>query len=589
MKRRISMRSKIISLSVILISLALLIQGGWFFYHYYKAQVSLAYDNMEASVEQMRFSINKAFSDINNSALSLLTSPTMQNWLAGRISFNRNLPGFQENVYAMQEDCKNNNLFDNTFYSYGLSTAFLITQNSEIQLYTYGTPYNSPSFTFEELKVLFKKEADAAVFIPPSQNSKDIFFIKQAQNYNRNDTVFFIFIINQSCFQELFSGLTSDLIVSVTDRNDIVLFSNTPDMVGKVYHRYLEENADRYPGKDTLGYSKQITSAPFHVNLFTSTKSITTPIAVTLLQYVAIMAVLLVAFILIAVWSFSNYTYFIKDMVSNLNEVRNQNYRTRMKIYRETDLNRISFTFNKMTGDFEELNAKVYKNELLLKESEIRLLHSQMNPHFLTNTLTTIGVSALLNNDSEVYQMISSLNVLVTANLTGSLKGDLYTVVEKEYEWIKSYLYIQQLRFQERLSCEINVRDKQILNYYIPRLSVEPIVENAVIHGIENSSNKINHIKMDIYTENGDLFFEVSDNGCGCDFDPLKTSSGDDSGRQHIGISNIVERIHLLFGDSYGLEFHSSSGIGTTVIIKLPVLKDRPDQDSKTLENEREE
>ncbi len=98
------MRSKIISLSVILISLALLIQGGWFFYHYYKAQVSLAYDNMEASVEQMRFSINKAFSDINNSALSLLTSPTMQNWLAGRISFNRNLPGFQENVYAMQED-----------------------------------------------------------------------------------------------------------------------------------------------------------------------------------------------------------------------------------------------------------------------------------------------------------------------------------------------------------------------------------------------------------------------------------------------------------------------------------------------------
>ncbi len=119
-------------------------------------------------------------------------------------------------------------------------------------------------------------------------------------------------------------------------------------------------------------------------------------------------------------------------MVSNLNEVRNQNYRTRMKIYRETDLNRISFTFNKMTGEFEELIAKVYKNELLLKESEIRLLHSQMNPHFLTNTLTTIGVSALLNNDSEVYQMISSLNVLVTANLTGSLKGDLYTVVEKE-------------------------------------------------------------------------------------------------------------------------------------------------------------
>ena len=118
---------------------------------------------------------------------------------------------------------------------------------------------------------------------------------------------------------------------------------------------------------------------------------------------------------------------------------------------------------------------------------------------------------------------------------------------------------------------------------------MEPIFENAVIHGIENSSNKINHIKMDIYTENGDLFFEVSDNGCGCDFDPLKTSSGDDSGRQHIGISNIVERIHLLFGDSYGLEFHSSSGIGTTVIIKLPVLKDRPDQDSKTLENEREE
>ena len=360
-------------------------------------------------------------------------------------------------------------------------------------------------------------------------------------------------------------------------------------MIGEEYHSYLEENRTPYPAKDTLGYSKQITSAPFHVNLFTSTKSITTPIAVTLLQYVAIMAVLLVAFILIAVWSFSNYTYFIKDMVSNLNEVRNQNYRTRMKIYRETDLNRISLTFNKMTGEFEELIAKVYKNELLLKESEIRLLHSQMNPHFLTNTLTTIGVSALLNNDSEVYQMISSLNVLVTANLTGSLKDDLYTVVEKEYEWIKSYLYIQQLRFQERLSCEINVRDKQILNYYIPRLSVEPIVENAVIHGIENSSNKINHIKIDIYTENEDLFFEVSDNGCGCDFDPLKTSSGDDSGRQHIGISNIVERIHLLFGDSYGLKFHSSSGIGTTVIIKLPVLKDRPDQDSKTLENKREE
>ena len=224
-----------------------------------------------------------------------------------------------------------------------------------------------------------------------------------------------------------------------------------------------------------------------------------------------------------------------------------------------------------MVQEISDLINKVYTSNLLLKQAEIERLQSQMNPHFLTNTLATISTSALLNNDQEVHEMITCLNDLVTANLYNSKAGNHFVPIQEELDYVRKYLTIQQFRFQDKLRYHIDIENEALLDCFLPRLSIEPIVENAVIHGIQSkNTDDPGCINICLFDEGDDLLFIVADNGKGFEVKKLLQTDNNPSHGHNIGILNTHHRIQLLFGEPYGLEFESTLGVGTLVTMRIP-------------------
>ena len=254
----------------------------------------------------------------------------------------------------------------------------------------------------------------------------------------------------------------------------------------------------------------------------------------------------------------------------------------------------------------EEYSVKVQN-----KQAKIAALQSQINPHFLYNTLDMIGWLSYQNKTDEINSVVYALARFYKLSLfrySISNKENIVTIRD-ELRNIENYFLIQSYRFENKFALEINVEDdrEEVGNYLIPKLSLQPIVENAIFHGLETKAEN-GKVTIRIYTTDQELVVVISDNGTGIDWDTLvsmrqaleqteeRRESGDD-GSTHgetagmdahgtdrngkrgngIALSNVNQRIQLAFGNRYGLRLYSTTGIGTDVEIWLPKKVDRND------------
>lgn len=237
--------------------------------------------------------------------------------------------------------------------------------------------------------------------------------------------------------------------------------------------------------------------------------------------------------------------------------------------------------------------------EIFNKQTELTALQSQINPHFLYNTLDTIRGQAMCDDNIEVANMIETLASFFRYSI--SRKGNLVTLRD-ELNNINNYMRIQQYRFNNRFSLEIVVdeEDIQAYDFYVPRLILQPIVENAIVHGLEEKTENARVI-IEV-TVADDLIITVSDNGTGMSIKELDLLNSrihssqmyveEVSSQNHgtgIALPNINKRIRLLFGDKYGLNVYSSDGCGTDVEVILPVdcRTEGMSVEKNSIENER--
>ena len=248
---------------------------------------------------------------------------------------------------------------------------------------------------------------------------------------------------------------------------------------------------------------------------------------------------------------------------------------------RNDELGYLNKSFNRMSGKIDYLVNKIYKEELALKEAEIKALQAQINPHFLFNTLENINWMAQLNGVPEISETVSALAKLMDANIG---RGDRLVTLREEFDYIDNYMTILKNRYEDRLMVEKNV-DDIVLDAKIPRLLIQPLVENAVKHGIEKS-RRSGIISLSAYKKDGDILIEVLDNGAGMQRDELEelnkrlgsgslSSEYGNSGKS-VGLENVNRRIKLFFGDEYGIKIESSSGEYTKVMVRIP--ENMPDE-----------
>ncbi|WP_282020081.1 sensor histidine kinase [Planomicrobium okeanokoites] len=217
-----------------------------------------------------------------------------------------------------------------------------------------------------------------------------------------------------------------------------------------------------------------------------------------------------------------------------------------------------------------QVESELQESKLLLQQSQMRHLQSQINPHFLFNTLNTLSKKAYLDGAEETSDLLVSVAGLLRYNLK---RMDHTVTVQEEAYVLKQYMEIQKARFSDRLNFHIEL-DESALLYQMPSLTLQPLIENAVIHGIEPKEED-GRIWFRIKDVEGNVFIEIEDNGKGMDETRKKAllEGGINPQEGHstgIGFANVVKRLQLFYGREDVVTIESAPGKGTKIILKLP-------------------
>ena len=223
-------------------------------------------------------------------------------------------------------------------------------------------------------------------------------------------------------------------------------------------------------------------------------------------------------------------------------------------------------TYNYMTGEINRLMDSQEQAAEGLRKAEFRALQAQINPHFLYNTLDMINWLSQTGRKEEVTRAIQALSRFYKLTLS---KKELVNTIEDELEHVSLYMQLQNMRFDDCVSLVVDVQE-ELYGYTIPKLTFQPIIENALLHGIMMKEEKTGSILLTGWMEGTDMVFMISDDGAGIPSEKLETLL--DGGKQHIGIYNTNLRLKILYGAAYGLSFTSRPGQGTEVTVRLPAM-----------------
>lgn len=233
------------------------------------------------------------------------------------------------------------------------------------------------------------------------------------------------------------------------------------------------------------------------------------------------------------------------------------------------EIQSLSESFEHMVVRIQELMNQVRQEELTLRKTELKALQAQINPHFLYNTLDAIGWLCEEERSRDAVEMVNALAKLFRISIS---KGHELITVEKELEHAESYLKIQKFRYKNQFTYEFQVQE-ECLDCYCNKITLQPIIENAIYHGLNRMVDE-GRIVVRVYGEEDGIVFEVEDNGVGMTPEQcrsiLRKEPGDNSG---IGIKNVNDRIKIYFGEKYGIQIESEPDEGTCVRIKMPGLR----------------
>lgn len=265
----------------------------------------------------------------------------------------------------------------------------------------------------------------------------------------------------------------------------------------------------------------------------------------------------------------------LQKLGAAMGQFRQGDFSQQMEVLTQDEVGELAAGFNEMVTSIKTLIDNNYILALNEKESELRALQAQINPHFLYNTLDSLYWQAQEAGNEEIAEDVYALSELFRLVLG---KGSSIVTVKAETELVERYLHIQKMRFAKHLNYRIEISE-QILDYRIPKLIIQPFVENAVVHGFEKKAKDFLLIVSGAM-ENGYLYFEIIDTGIGMTKEQLNDVwSSDDNKKyasQRIGryaIKNIRERLSIKYQDDFALEIDSELGTGTAVKIRIPAEK----------------
>ena len=264
------------------------------------------------------------------------------------------------------------------------------------------------------------------------------------------------------------------------------------------------------------------------------------------------------------------YVNYLNQIIEGIRQMNQGNMDVRLVVDRRDELGQIGENFNYMVDRVKTLIEEVTEISEKKNQAEIKALESQINPHFLYNTLDAINWMAIRNDEIEISKMISNLGLILRYCMNQS--NERVNISEME-DWLKAYVSLYQLRYGYSFEFEIYV-EPEVRDVRVYKLLVQPIVENAIIHGLKDMEDGFLRVDIGFAEQPERIHVIVEDNGAGMEPEEVEFYNRRDaewSRSQKIGLANIFERIQLYYGEEGEWHISSVKGMGTVMELLLPV------------------
>lgn len=282
---------------------------------------------------------------------------------------------------------------------------------------------------------------------------------------------------------------------------------------------------------------------------------------------VGLIVVLGIAFLVAYAISY-RFTKPVTRMIQSIQAFGKPDLNARMEDSSIQEFHDMGIVFNEMADRIEYLITQVYEKEIVAARSQVKYLQSQINPHFQFNILAMLSLKAKMAGNEEVYDGLNAFSRLMQGKIFR--EKEIKIKVKEELEIVQFYLYLQKSRYQDKLSYEVKLEDEKIGEDLIPRLLIEPLVENAVSHGLEPKHEKGN-LQVLLY-EREMLYIWVKDDGVGvCRNQTKAEENKEKTPHTHVGWENTKKMLRILYGDYYKFQVWSEPGKGTEIEIAVPI------------------
>lgn len=380
--------------------------------------------------------------------------------------------------------------------------------------------------------------------------------------------------------QEFFNNIIQDIsnkyksISYIVDQDGKIMCSNDSAMVGKDFpHRLIKDSeSDLFyainSSKKIFLYQNVPMSNDWIMIITIPENELNREVAYinsTILLYCLIAIILCIVIGIIIVFRLTKPT---ELLLKGMHAFGNGDFTQRLSLTSNDEIGKIGQEFNNMADKIENLVEKVLRMEITQKQAEIDMLKMQINPHFLYNTLDTISWMATMNDQEEISDMAIALGNLLRA----TIKKDSFITVEEEIKSLSDYLFIQEYRFGDKIKVEYDIQD-EALNCVIPNFILQPIIENAIYHGLEPTLEG-GILKIEIKILQNMLLFRIIDNGVGMSEEEIKElykQFRTENDNQIIGLKNVYRRIQLIYNKRSEFYVKSRKDEGTEVGFKIPL------------------
>jgi len=380
--------------------------------------------------------------------------------------------------------------------------------------------------------------------------------------------------IKDSQISDLYSNLkttTGSYFVIFGDNGEVILTDSTDDRNNDDIYHAIQNKASW--SNLVNGYNIAYTYSEYsgwYIAQVTPNAEIISIINRTRFILFGIIFIIL-AILLFVTRSFANtMVQPIRELMIEMDKVRKEDFQVNADESRHDEFGELATDFNLMVKKINNLIVEDYQKQLVLQEAEYKYLRAQINPHFLYNTLDSINWMAAEAGQKNISKIAVSLGRLLRRSISN--RSDV-VLLSDELEALNDYIIIQKMRYGDRLNVDIDIPDKYLV-CAIPRSTLQPIVENSLMHGIDKKHEAGNIVINTIELENM-LIISICDDGIGMSEERaaavLHGNLEEESMHTGVGVKNVNKRLNIIFGEEYGLMIESEVGVGTTVLVKIPL------------------